>query len=153
MSIFCLKKKQFLPINIETAWKFISDPKNLNKITPPEMEFETTSEVPDNMYAGLIITYKVRPLFGIPVNWVTEITQVNEPYYFVDEQRFGPYSFWHHSHFLKKVDGGIEMEDIVYYKLPFGLLGKFVEAILVRKKLEQIFSYRKNVLEKLFNAQ
>jgi ligand-binding SRPBCC domain-containing protein len=153
MSIFCLKKKQFLPINIETAWKFISDPKNLNKITPPEMEFETTSEVPDNMYAGLIITYKVRPLFGIPVNWVTEITQVNEPYYFVDEQRFGPYSFWHHSHFLKKVGGGVEMEDIVYYKLPFGLLGKFIEAILVRKKLEQIFSYRKNVLEKLFNAQ
>lgn len=153
MSIFCLKKKQFLPINIETAWKFISDPKNLNKITPPEMEFETTSEVPDNMYAGLIITYKVRPLFGIPVNWVTEITQVNEPYYFVDEQRFGPYSFWHHSHFLKKVGGGVEMEDIVYYKLPFGLLGKFIEAILVRKKLEQIFLYRKNVLEKLFNAQ
>lgn len=150
MSVFKIKQSQFLPISVETAWEFISNPRNLSDITPPDMKFEVTSEVPEKMYAGMIITYKVRPLFGIPVSWVTEITHVNEPDYFVDEQRFGPYSFWHHSHFIKPVEGGVEMEDIVYYKLPFSFLGKLVQPLLVRRRLESIFSYRKSVLEKMF---
>lgn len=150
MSIFRLYKKQFIPISVEEAWEFLSNPKNLKDITPPDMGFEVTSELPPKMYAGMIITYKVRPMLGIPVSWVTEITHVNEPYYFVDEQRFGPYSFWHHSHFIKPVDGGVEMEDIVYYKLPFGFLGKLVEPFLVKPRLEQIFNYRWKVLEQRF---
>lgn len=150
MSISKLHKKQFIPISIEEAWEFLSNPNNLKDITPPEMGFEVTSEIPSKMYAGMIITYKVRPMLGIPVSWVTEITHVDEPYYFVDEQRFGPYSFWHHSHFIKPVDGGVEMEDIVYYKLPFGILGRLVEPFLVKPRLEQIFNFRWNVLEKRY---
>jgi ligand-binding SRPBCC domain-containing protein len=150
MSISKLHKKQFIPISIEEAWEFLSNPNNLKVITPPEMGFEVTSEIPSKMYAGMIITYKVRPMLGIPVSWVTEITHVDEPYYFVDEQRFGPYSFWHHSHFLKPVDGGVEMEDIVYYKLPFGILGRLVEPFLVKPRLEQIFNFRWIVLEKRY---
>jgi ligand-binding SRPBCC domain-containing protein len=150
MSVFRFEKSQFLPINIEEAWEFLSSPANLSKITPPEMGFEVTSKLPEKMYAGMIVTYKVRPLLGVPVSWVTEITHVNEPYYFVDEQRFGPYSFWHHSHFLKSVEGGVLMEDIVYYKLPMGFLGNLIEPIIVKPKLEQIFAFRKIVLEKKF---
>ncbi|MBX3044098.1 MAG: SRPBCC family protein [Candidatus Kapabacteria bacterium] len=150
MSIFRLYKKQFIPISVQEAWEFLSNPKNLKDITPPDMGFEVTSELPPKMYAGMIITYKVRPMLGIPVSWVTEITHVNEPYNFVDEQRFGPYSFWHHSHFIKPVDGGVEMEDIVYYKLPFGFLGKLVEPFLVKPRLKQIFNYRWKVLEQRF---
>lgn len=150
MSISKLHKKQFIPISIEEAWEFLSNPNNLKDITPPEMGFVVTSELPAKMYAGMIITYKVRPMLGIPVSWVTEITHVDKPYYFVDEQRFGPYSFWHHSHFIKPVDGGVEMEDIVYYKLPFGILGRLVEPFLVKPRLEKIFNFRWNVLEKRY---
>lgn len=153
MSVFKLQRKQFLPISVEQAWDFLSDPKNLSKITPPDMGFEVTSELPSKMFAGMIITYTVKPLLGIPVSWVTEITHVNEPYYFVDEQRFGPYSFWHHSHFIHPVEGGVEMDDIIYYKLPFGFLGAIVEPFLVKPRLEHIFSYRKQVLEKLYPVQ
>jgi len=150
MGIYRLFKKQFLPISVMEAWDFLSNPKNLSKITPPDMGFEVTSELPDRMYAGMIITYKVRPLFGIPVTWVTEITHVNEPNYFVDEQRFGPYSLWHHSHFISEVQGGVEMTDIIWYKLPFGILGDIVEPFMVRPRLEHIFEYRKKVLEGMF---
>lgn len=150
MSVHKLHKFQFLPISVESAWEFLSNPKNLSVITPPDMGFTVTSENVPKMYAGLIITYIVRPILGIPVSWVTEITHVNEPYYFVDEQRFGPYAFWHHSHFIKPVEGGVEMEDIVYYKMPFGIFGKLFEPFLVRKRLEHIFEYRKEVLEKMF---
>jgi ligand-binding SRPBCC domain-containing protein len=103
------------------------------------------------MYAGMIITYFVRPLLNIPQTWVTEITHVNEPNYFVDEQRFGPYKMWHHEHILKKTeDGSVLMEDIVSYVVPFGLLGRLMNTLVISKKINEIFNYRKEVLLKMF---
>ncbi len=102
------------------------------------------------MYAGQVISYTVRPLAGIPMTWVTEITHVNTPNYFVDEQRFGPYAFWHHQHFLKEVPGGVEMRDIVHYALPLGLLGRLANSLLVKNKLQKIFDFRHKKLESLF---
>lgn len=159
MSLHILNTSQRLPISIAEAWDFLSSPANLKVITPEDMGFNITSgfdgTVSDNtvfgrMYPGMIITYVVKPMLNIPVKWVTEITHVQEPDYFVDEQRFGPYKFWHHKHFLKEVPGGVEMTDIVHYKLPFGPLGEIMNRVLVRKKLEHIFEYRFNKLEKLF---
>jgi ligand-binding SRPBCC domain-containing protein len=104
------------------------------------------------MFPGQIIQYIVTPVLGIKTNWVTEITHVIDQQYFVDEQRFGPYALWHHKHFLKEVPGGVEMEDIIDYKVPFGLLGRLVHPILVKPKLSEIFDYRKIKLEELFGC-
>jgi ligand-binding SRPBCC domain-containing protein len=147
MAVFSLERVQFLPINPEQAWAFFSSPANLQKITPPEMGFIIRSELPERMYPGLIISYTVKPLYGIPVRWVTEISQVQEPHYFVDTQLSGPYVFWHHQHHFKEVEGGIEMKDILHYKLPFGFVGNFAHRIFLRKKIEGIFNYRFRILE------
>lgn len=151
MKIYKLYRKQLIRRDVDFAWDFFSNPNNLSEITPKDMGFEVTSDLPRKMYAGLIITYKVRPLLGIPVTWVTEITHVSEPKYFVDEQRFGPYRFWHHSHKFESVAEGTMMEDIVYYGLPFGIIGRIANWLFVRRRLEQIFDYRYDVLEKYFN--
>ena len=135
---------------MEKAWKFFSDPKNLKDITPDEMNFNITSGADKSIYAGQIIQYKVSPVLGINLKWVTEITHVKKNEYFVDEQRFGPYSLWHHKHFFKKINGGILMEDIVDYKIPYGLIGQFAHVIFVKKKLKKIFNYRHTKPEKLF---
>lgn len=150
MKLLKLEKVQRLPIGIDKAWDFFSSPANLSEITPPDMGFTVTSDVPKEMYAGLIITYKVKPIFNISVNWVTEITQVNKPYHFIDEQRFGPYKLWHHSHFFKEIDGGVEMKDLVWYGLPMGFLGRLFEPIMVKPRLEHIFNFRFEVLDKKF---
>ncbi len=150
MKLYQLRTKQELPISLEKAWKFFSDPKNLKDITPNEMNFNIISGADKSIYAGQIIQYKVSPVLGINLKWVTEITHVKENEYFVDEQRFGPYSLWHHKHFFKKINGGILMEDIVDYKIPYGLIGQFAHVIFVKKKLEKIFNYRHTKLEKLF---
>ena len=151
MKIYQLKTSQKLPISLDNAWDFFSNPENLSKITPNWLNFEITSDLNGKMYAGLIITYKVRPMFNIPQTWVTEITHVNEPNYFVDEQRFGPYKMWHHEHKFEEIpDGGVEMTDIVSYALPFGFLGRIANALFVRKKIESIFKYREEVLSKMF---
>ncbi len=150
MKLYQLRTKQELPISLEKAWKFFSDPKNLKDITPNEMNFNIISGADKSIYAGQIIQYKVSPVLGINLKWVTEITHVKENAYFVDEQRFGPYSLWHHKHFFKKINGGILMEDIVDYKIPYGLIGQFAHVIFVKKKLEKIFNYRHTKLEKLF---
>ena len=150
MKLYQLRTKQELPISLEKAWKFFSDPKNLKDITPNEMNFNIISGAHKSIYAGQIIQYKVSPVLGINLKWVTEITHVKENEYFVDEQRFGPYSLWHHKHFFKKINGGILMEDIVDYKIPYGLIGQFAHVIFVKKKLEKIFNYRHTKLEKLF---
>ena len=150
MKLYQLRTKQELPISLEKAWKFFSDPKNLKDITPNELNFNIISGANKSIYAGQIIQYKVSPVLGINLKWVTEITHVKENEYFVDEQRFGPYSLWHHKHFFKKINGGILMEDIVDYKIPYGLIGQFAHVIFVKKKLEKIFKYRHTKLEKLF---
>ena len=150
MKIYRLEKVQHLPITKEKAWDFLSDPKNLKTITPDYMGFKILSGDAPNMYAGQIIQYIVTPIFNIPLKWVTEITHVKEGEYFVDEQRFGPYSLWHHKHFLKSIKNGVEMIDIVDYKIPFGFLGRLIHPLLVRPKLNEIFEYRRTALINLF---
>lgn len=152
MKIYRLHTKQKLPISIDKAWDFFSDPKNLKIITPDYMGFNTLSGDDRKMFPGQIIQYIVKPVMGIPMKWVTEITHVQDKYYFVDEQRFGPYSLWHHKHFFKEIEGGIEMEDIVDYKLPFGILGQLLHPVLVKPKLQQIFDYRSEKLKSLFGT-
>lgn len=150
MKIYSLHAKQKLPISLSEAWAFFSDPKNLKVITPDYMGFYIQSGADRKMFAGQIIEYIVTPLFGIKTKWITEITHIKEGEYFVDEQRFGPYSFWHHKHFFKEIEGGIEIEDLLHYKLPFGILGQMVHPFLVKPKLDEIFEYRKNKLVELF---
>lgn len=146
-----LKTKQKLGIDLDTAWDFFSSPKNLKEITPSYMGFDITSGNQDEkIYPGMIITYKVSPLLNIPMNWMTEITQVNPGKYFIDEQLFGPYKIWHHEHHFKEIEGGVEMIDILHYKAPLGFLGNLAENLIVRKKVKEIFDFREQKLEQLF---
>ena len=152
MKIYTFHRKQKLPITIETAWAFLSNPKNLKTITPDYMSFDILSGADRPMFAGQIIQYIVTPILGIKTKWVTEITQVEHQKYFVDEQRFGPYALWHHKHFIKEIDGGVEMEDIIDYKVPLGILGQLVHPILVKPKLKEIFAYRQKKLIELYGT-
>jgi ligand-binding SRPBCC domain-containing protein len=149
--IYTLKVKQKLPITGDEAWKFLSDPRNLEKITPKHMGFRITSDnIPKEMYPGQIITYIVSPFKGFKMNWVTEITHVKKGEYFVDEQRFGPYKMWHHEHFIQKINDGVEMTDQVSYKIPFGILGRIMHNLVIKRKLYHIFQNRFNTLKNLF---
>jgi ligand-binding SRPBCC domain-containing protein len=150
MKLHVLEREQRLPIGIGEAWAFFSDPRNLARITPPEMRFEITSRPPERMHPGLIVIYRVRPLAGIAVTWVTEITHVQEPSFFVDEQRFGPYRFWHHQHHFREVPGGVEARDVVHYALPRG--GGAVGRLLVAPRLEAIFDHRRRFLADRFGT-
>ena len=152
MKVYTLHKKQNLPISIEKAWDFLSNPKNLKTITPGYMSFDILSGADRAMYAGQIIQYIVTPILGIKTKWVTEITHVKDNEYFVDEQRFGPYALWHHKHFIKPIEGGVEMEDIIDYKIPMGILGQLAHPILVKPKLQEIFDYRQKKLVELFGT-
>jgi ligand-binding SRPBCC domain-containing protein len=148
--VFRLHAKQKLPVTIEKAWNFLSAPKNLKVITPDYMGFKIISGAEKEMFAGQIIQYLVTPLPILKTNWVTEITHVVKNEYFVDEQRFGPYKLWHHKHFIKEIPGGVEMEDIIDYKIPFGKLGRMMNPILIQPKFTEIFNYRKEKLENLY---
>ena len=150
MKIFKIHTKQKLPITIEEGWGFLSNPKNLSCITPNYMKFKITDCDFKPVYQGQIIQYTVRPLLNIPLKWVTEITHVVNQNYFVDEQRFGPYSLWHHKHFLREIDGGIEMEDIIHYKIPLGFIGEFLNFLFIKNQLKEIFEYRKKKLIEIF---
>ncbi|WP_221392268.1 SRPBCC family protein [Dyadobacter sp. NIV53] len=142
---------QQLPISLEEAWSFFSNPANLKDITPAHMGFVVTSKHHgEKMYTGQIIRYVVRPVLGIPMKWCTEITHVEDKKYFIDEQRFGPYSFWHHQHHFTAVDGGVLMEDILNYKVPLGFLGNIVDALFVKNEVKGIFEYRKKILTSMF---
>jgi len=150
--VYRLSSKQKLPISVDQAWDFLSNPKNLKIITPNYMSFDIISGDDKPMFAGQIIQYIVTPVLGIKTNWVTEITQVVDNKYFVDEQRFGPYALWHHKHFIKSIEGGVEMEDIIDYKVPFGFIGRMIHPILVKPKLTEIFNYRTQKLTELFGS-
>lgn len=152
MKIYTLHKKQQLPISLETAWEFLSNPKNLKVITPDYMSFNIVSTIDRPLYTGQIIQYIVTPLLGIKTKWVSEITHIEEKKYFVDEQMYGPYALWHHKHFVKEIEGGVEMEDIIDYKVPLGILGQIVHPFIVKPKLEEIFNYRQQKLEELFGS-
>lgn len=151
IKVYSLKTFQQIPISMEEAWSFFSNPENLDVIIPDKMAFKTISKHHGNkMYAGQIIEYKVSPLLRIPLYWMTEITHVKDGEYFVDEQRYGPYRMWHHQHHFKSIDGGIEMTDIVHYKLPLWLLGDIANTLFVKKQLNSIFEYRYKKVEELF---
>lgn len=150
--VYKIEREQWINIPIEKAWEFFSSPNNLSEITPKSMGFIIKNNPPKDMYEGLIIAYTVKPLMGIPMTWVTEITHVKPMEYFVDEQRKGPYKMWHHEHFFESKDGGTLMRDVVHYILPMGILGKIAHPILVKKKLKKIFDYRIEVLEQKFNS-
>ncbi|PAW92170.1 hypothetical protein CKK33_01130 [Mucilaginibacter sp. MD40] len=137
---------------MDEAWDFFSSPLNLQKITPPDMRFVVTSDYTQDtkMYAGMIITYKISPLLGIKMNWMTEITHVADRQYFVDEQRFGPYALWHHQHHFKEIPGGIEMTDILNYAIPYSIFGTIANKAFVGKKVKDIFNYRVKAVEQLF---
>ncbi len=152
--LYTIKTKQFIKSDLDTVWDFISSPKNLNTITPDNMKFETLTDLGnEKMYAGQIIEYYVTPFAGIKMHWVTEITHIKDKEYFVDEQRFGPYAMWHHKHFLKTVNGGVEMTDIVHYKIPYGIFGKIAHTLFVKNKLKEIFDFRFKKVDELFNQK
>jgi ligand-binding SRPBCC domain-containing protein len=151
MAAHSIKTVQKIPISLEKAWDFFSNPANLQAITPDNMGFKVISKHHgDTMYAGQIIEYNVKPVLNIPLYWMTEITQVKDKKYFIDEQRFGPYSLWHHQHHFKAIEGGVEMTDIVHYKNPLGILGRLANTFFVKKKLDTIFNYRYQKVEELF---
>lgn len=152
MKVYRLEREQVLGISVSEAWAFFSDPRNLREITPPSLGLTLTSDPPDRMHPGMVITYRLHPLFGVQLGWVTEISHVEEPTMFVDEQRFGPYRFWHHLHRFEAVDGGVRVTDTVHYGLPFGVVGRLAHRPLVRRKLDQIFDYRARVLASRFGG-
>ena len=147
--LYQIYTRQKLPITVDTAWHFLSDPGNLEVITP-KMGFKILSGADKVMFQGQIIQYTLSPFPGIKTKWVTEITHLKDKSYFVDEQRFGPYSFWHHKHFIRKTEGGVTMEDIIDYKLPLGILGRLMHFLVVKKKLISVFEYRAKKLIELF---
>lgn len=151
MKIYELQKTTYMPVSIDKAWDFFSQAYNLEKITPRELDFKILTKLDvSRIYSGMKIHYKVRPLMKIPVTWVTEIKEVEAPYKFIDKQLKGPYSLWEHTHLFEEVPGGVKMTDIVAYALPLGWLGIFMHSLIVKKKLDRIFSYREEVIVKLF---
>jgi ligand-binding SRPBCC domain-containing protein len=151
MKIFTLCREQELPIAIEEAWAFFSSPKNLDKITPPDMGFVIKSQLNEGgIFRGMKIQYIVKPLLGIPLKWITEISEVDAPFLFTDKQLKGPYALWEHTHYFTTVPGGVKMRDEVKYGLPLGWLGLLAHTLVVRKKLDDIFNYRRKVLEQFF---
>ena len=142
-----LKQEQFLPVTLDEAWHFFATPKNLNEVTPKDMVFEITSELPDTMYEGLLIHYRLKPMGNISINWCTEITHIKEKVYFVDEQRVGPYKIWHHEHHFKSVTGGVLMTDILHYDIGKFVFGWLAGILFVHKKVANIFKFRFNALE------
>jgi ligand-binding SRPBCC domain-containing protein len=152
MKIFELYTEQIVDTDLKNAWDFFSTPLNLSKITPVKMHFEVLSkDAAEKIYAGKLIEYNVRPILNIKMHWLTEITQVKENEYFIDEQRFGPYAFWHHKHFFKPIHNGVLLIDHLHYALPFGILGRIVNALFIQKKVKAIFEYRTQILNQIFN--
>ena len=151
MAFYQFQKRQKIRTSIDEIWEFISSPANLKEITPDYMGFDiTTKGLPEKMYAGMIISYEVRPLLGIKTTWVTEISQVIDKKYFVDEQRVGPYSLWHHQHIIEPLGDGVLMTDIVSYQPPFGFLGAIANKLIIKSKLNEIFDFRTKAIEKRF---
>jgi len=153
MPIYTLERTQTVRMTLSDCWNFFSDPRNLPKITPPSLKFHVLTRLPEKVYPGLMIQYDVTPILGIRVSWLTEIVQVDEPNYFADEQRHGPYRLWHHEHFFRDLGAGqVEVRDLVHYIPPFGPLGGIINAALIRRQLAAIFDYRSKTLEGMSSA-
>ena len=153
MKVYKIETVQHINARIEDCWDFFSSPQNLQTITPKNMSFEIEDFDGKRMYPGQIITYTLKPLFGIKMSWVTIITVSKENEYFIDEQRFGPYKLWHHKHFFEPTETGTKMVDVVHYVLPFGFLGRIMNRFVVKNKLKSIFDYRHTKIEELFNSK
>lgn len=154
MSVYQIHHEQYIQSSIADVWDFISSPANLKIITPEYMGFDiTSSNLPKKIYQGMIISYKVKPLWGIRMNWVTEITHVREGKFFVDEQKAGPYSMWHHQHHLEETHKGVRMTDIVTYKPPLWFLGNMANTVFIKKQLDSIFRFRSEAVNKIFRNQ
>ena len=151
MASHTIKTVQQIPASTEQVWDFFSDHANLQRITPANLQFKIISQHHgDIIYPGQIIEYTLKPLLGIRIYWMTEITHVVPGKFFVDEQRKGPYAMWHHQHHFKPIEGGTEMTDIVHYKNPLGFIGTLANQLFVRKQVEAIFDYRFKTIEELF---
>ena len=150
MKTYKLTGKVILPISIEEAWDFFSNPNNLSKIMPTNMGFKVIEGATLPLYEGQIIAYTVTPLPLFKTSWVSEINHINKPHFFVDTQLEGPYKIWHHKHFLKEIDGGTEITDVVHYQVPFGLLGRLLHPIIIKPKLNKIFKHREQQIAQLF---
>lgn len=141
----------FIPRPLEEVWEFFSRPENLNEMTPANVSFNILSPIAgQEMYPGMIIQYQISPLLNIPMNWVTEITQIRKHEFFIDDQRVGPYALWHHQHHFKAVEGGTEMTDILHYQVPFGPIGSIANWLFVGRMVDEIFTYREAAVKKLF---
>lgn len=152
MKVYNRRFKQFVKADLHEVWRFFSRPENLNELTPPDMNFKIMSDLEGiEMYPGMMIAYKVSPFKGITMDWLTEITQVRDHEFFIDEQRNGPYRMWHHQHHFKPTDEGVEMTDILHYAIPMGIFGRMANSILVAKRIDDIFTYRNEAVERLFN--
>ncbi|MCA9402829.1 MAG: SRPBCC family protein [Candidatus Omnitrophica bacterium] len=152
MKTYRLRTKQTLPISLQQVWDYFSNPNNLRDITPPDLNMTVRTDTDGRIYNGMVIEYHVTPLAGLRVRWLTEIKHVNAPYMFVDEQRFGPYQFWYHQHFFQEVNGGVEVTDLIYYRIPFSLLSPLINRLVVEGKLSHIFNFRRQVLADKFGT-
>ena len=150
MKMYTLIANQHLPISREEVWEFLSNPAQLESITSGNLSFQALDPLPKAMYEGMIIRYQIQPFLNIRTQWITEITHIEEGKRFIDEQRFGPFRFWHHEHHLFEKDGGSEIQDIVQYVMPFSIFGRVAHHLYIRKMLEDIFSYRKQQVESFF---
>jgi len=149
-----LRKTQNILISVKEAWAFFSQPENLAKITPSNMNFNILSRSDaGEMYPGMIITYKVSPLFNLSINWATEISQIKEHKYFIDNQIQGPYKIWHHEHHFKETENGTEMRDVLFYEVKFGFFGQLLHKLFIRKRIEEIFNYREDKIKELFGSE
>ncbi|MFZ9300848.1 MAG: SRPBCC family protein [Chitinophagaceae bacterium] len=151
MAVYSLKKVQKIPVSLDEAWLFFSHPKNLAVMTPEYLNLKFTNALfGEKMYAGQVMTYNVKPVLGIPMFWMTEITHVKDREYFVDEQRFGPYALWHHQHHFREIEGGVEMTDLIHYNVPGWFFGDLLNSLFIKKQLEGIFEFRFKKVEELF---
>jgi len=147
--IHSLHREQVIATDLKRAWEFISSPANLDAITPPDLSFEIVTEVPEVMYNGLLIEYRVGIPFLGKQTWLTELKHIREAHSFVDEQRIGPYRLWYHYYELQQVVGGVRFVDQVRYVMPFGPLGEIARSMYVRQQLRQIFDYRQQAMPRL----
>ncbi len=154
MSIYRIESSQELPITLDEAWEFFSNPNNLEYITPSRNNFEISNSAENFMYPGQIITYSMYPFFFWKTQWVCEITHVKEKEYFIDVQSMGPFKYWHHKHSFKEIEGGkgVIVEDVLYYKLPFGFIGKIAHALFIGKRIDKVFQFRREQLKKIFRG-
>jgi ligand-binding SRPBCC domain-containing protein len=151
MAAHSLKMTQNIPAGIGEVWELFSNPHNLLQLTPPYMAMKITSAGDHaTLFPGQLISYRLKPLWGLPVQWTTEIKAVEFERSFIDAQKKGPYRLWEHQHFFKAIEGGVAMTDHVTYLNPMGIGGRMMNGLFIRRQLRRIFEYRYRQVEKIF---